>query len=139
MRVTPEEIVTLAPNEIAVFPSNTAGRHGKGAAKTALKWGAKYGIGEGLVGQTYAIPTVWCDELGDTRYRLVSMKPEQIKPYVDRFLDFAYSNPRLVFLVMAMGTGLAGLKAEQIAPLFKEALRLDNVALPKVFLDILNS
>lgn len=35
-RITPEQITKLAENEIFVFGSNLSGRHGKGAAKTAL-------------------------------------------------------------------------------------------------------
>ena len=43
---------------IFVFGSNKAGRHGKGAAKYALEnHGAIYGQGEGLQGNSYAIPT----------------------------------------------------------------------------------
>ena len=44
-------------NEIFVFGSNEAGRHGAGAAAQAKRWGAKNGIGVGLSGHTYAIPT----------------------------------------------------------------------------------
>ena len=44
--------------EIFVFGSNLAGRHGAGAALAALKdHGAIYGCGEGIQGQSYAIPT----------------------------------------------------------------------------------
>ena len=56
-RFTPEVITELKPNEIFVFGSNWAGRHGKGAALQAVKWGAKYGVGLGLEGQTFALPT----------------------------------------------------------------------------------
>ena len=54
---TPPLILELKTNEIFVFGSNEFGRHGKGAAKAARKWGARNGVGEGLRGQTYAIPT----------------------------------------------------------------------------------
>ena len=42
-RTTLENIKSLAENQIFVFGSNLSGRHGKGAAKTALGWGAKWG------------------------------------------------------------------------------------------------
>ena len=43
---------------IFVFGSNLAGRHGKGAAKYARNnLGAVYGVGEGLTGDCYALPT----------------------------------------------------------------------------------
>lgn len=41
-------------NEIFVFGSNLAGRHGRGSAYTAkLHYGAKYGVGVGRTGQTH--------------------------------------------------------------------------------------
>jgi hypothetical protein len=55
---TPDPITTLAPNEIFVFGSNLAGRHGKGAALVALKkLGAIRGQGAGPMGRSYGIPT----------------------------------------------------------------------------------
>ena len=54
---TGDTITKLEPNYIFVFGSNPEGRHGAGAAKAALKFGAKYGIGRGLQGQTYALVT----------------------------------------------------------------------------------
>ena len=46
------------PNQIFVFGSNLAGRHGKGAALAAHKnYGAEYGVGIGRTGMCYAIPT----------------------------------------------------------------------------------
>jgi hypothetical protein len=50
MRITPDEIKKLEQGNIFVFGSNLSGRHGKGAAKTALGWGAKWGQGVGLQG-----------------------------------------------------------------------------------------
>ena len=45
-------------NEVFVFGSNLAGRHGKGAALHARQQhGAIYGQGVGLQGSSYAIPT----------------------------------------------------------------------------------
>ena len=48
MRTTPDEIKKLEQEQIFVFGSNLSGRHGKGAAKTALGWGAKWGQAAGL-------------------------------------------------------------------------------------------
>ena len=58
MRTTPDNITKLEKNQIFIFGSNLLGMHGKGAAKTALQWGAKIGVGEGLCGSTYALPTI---------------------------------------------------------------------------------
>lgn len=50
--ITPEE------DTIFVFGSNPEGRHGAGSAAVARKlFGAQYGIGEGLQGNSYALPT----------------------------------------------------------------------------------
>ena len=50
-------IEALKDNQVFVFGSNPEGRHGMGAAKAAMKFGAKYGKGRGLSGQTYALVT----------------------------------------------------------------------------------
>lgn len=55
-RTTPDFIESVNETEIFVFGSNESGRHGKGAAKTALRLGAKLGIGNGISGNSYAIP-----------------------------------------------------------------------------------
>jgi len=51
------KIEKLEENEIFVFGSNPEGRHGAGVAKVAMAFGAKYGIGRGLQGQSYALIT----------------------------------------------------------------------------------
>ncbi len=126
-RITPEKITYLNSNEVFVFGSNESGRHGKGAAKTAMKWGAVYGQAEGLQGMTYGIPTV--------NATITDKLPiEKIKYYVNNFLDFAMKN-QYTFLVTPIGTGLAGWTIEDIAPLFRGTLALTNVYLPKRFWD----
>ena len=58
-RVTPERITHLEKNEIFVFGSNLAGAHGGGAAYIAYrKFGAIWGQGVGLQGQSYGIPSL---------------------------------------------------------------------------------
>lgn len=122
---TPERISALAPNEVFVFGSNLGGFHAGGAARAAMNhFGAIWGQGVGLQGQSYAIPTMH----GGV---------DVIKPYVDEFIQFALARPDLFFYVTRIGCGIAGFKDEEIAPLFAEALSLDNVALPRTFYDIL--
>ena len=59
MQYTPDRITSLKPNEIFVFGSNLLGHHMGGAARIALeKFGAIYGQGVGLQGNSYAIPTM---------------------------------------------------------------------------------
>lgn len=127
MKPSPENITRLEANQIFVFGSNEGGRHGKGAAKQALGWGAKWGQAEGLQGRTYGIPTK-----DSTVRRVLSI--EEIKPYVDRFIQFAKEHSELEFLVTEIGCGLSHMKPKQIAPLFKEAMTLENVRLPERFI-----
>ena len=131
MKITETNITILADNEIFVFGSNESGRHGKGAAKTAMKWGAKYGQSEGLQGKTYAIPTVNASISNNLRI-------EKIKGYVDKFIIIVKSRPDLHFLVTEIGCGLAGMSPKQIAPLFKESYGLKNISLPSKFIRILS-
>ena len=60
-----------------------------------------------------------------------------IKPYVDEFIAFARKHPEYEFLVTRIGCGIAGFSDADIAPLFKDAVNLDNVLLPKSFLDLI--
>lgn len=125
MRFTPEKINELAPDEIFVFGSNLAGMHGGGAARTAMeRFGAQWGVGTGLQGQSYAIPTM-------------QGGVDTIKPYVDQFLDLAEEWDQTTFLVTRIGCGIAGFSPEEIAPLFDRALDMYNVVLPEDFFDIL--
>ena len=121
---TPDFITELKENEIFVFGSNLQGMHGGGAARLAYeKFGAIWGQGVGLQGQCYGIPTMH----GGV---------EDIKPYVDEFIEFAKSHPELTFLVTRIGCGIAGFRDEEIAPLFKECIEIDNVILPRSFVTI---
>jgi len=117
-RTTPENITSLAPNEIFVFGSNLSGMHGGGAAWVAYrKFGAIMGQGVGLQGQSYGIPTM-------------QGGVETIRPYVDEFIGFAKSHPELTFLVTRIGCGIAGFDDAEIAPLFEAAHEVDNIILP---------
>jgi hypothetical protein len=62
---------------------------------------------------------------------------DEIKPFVDEFIEFAKSNENLIFLVTEIGTGLANHRKENIAPLFKEAINCQNIYLSKDFWNIL--
>ena len=124
-RYTPEYITELAINEIFVFGSNLDGMHGGGAARVARKhFGAIWGQGTGLQGQSYAIPTM-------------QGGPETIEPYVEEFIRFAKEHRELDFLVTRIGCGIAGFKDEEIAPLFSDALEEKNIILPKEFVEII--
>lgn len=124
-RVASNRIQELKPGEIFVFGSNLEGAHGDGAALLAYrKWGAVWGQGNGLQGQTYGIPTMH----GGV---------DVIRPYVDEFICFAKEHPELTFLVTEVGCGIAGFRPEEIAPLFRAAVEVDNIHLPERFWKIL--
>lgn len=98
-------------NEVFVFGSNLAGIHGAGAAKQALKYGARMGHGVGFKGRTYGIPT--------KNHDLETLPLDNIKMYIDRFVKTTLQYPTANFFVTRVGCGLAGYKDTQIAPLFK--------------------
>lgn len=108
--------------EIFVFGSNLAGRHGRGSALAAKRqWGAKYGVGVGPAGNSYAIPTK------DKKLKVLSLS--KISSYVTDFKLYAIAHPSLTFRVVKIGCGLAGFKEADIKPLFANAP--DNCVLPK--------
>jgi hypothetical protein len=80
---------------IFVFGSNLAGRHGGGGAREAHEnFGAQMGVGVGMTGRSYAIPTMDED--------LKPLSLEKIRQYVDRFVGHAIANPRDEFFVTAI-------------------------------------
>lgn len=101
---------------VFVFGSNTAGRHGKGAAlKARNKFGAVYGVGEGLTGGAYAIPTK------DGSLRTLPLK--KIRAAVRRFREHTKRNRDELYFVTRIACELAGYTDAQIAPLFRGATR----------------
>lgn len=120
-RVTPNFISKLSDNEVFVFGSNLDGIHAGGAARIAYdSFGAIWGQGVGFQGKSYAIPTM-------------HGSVDSIRPYVDDFIAFAKNNPEYKFLVTRIGCGIAGFTDDEIAPLFKEALPMENIFLPLSF------
>ena len=124
-RVTPEYIDHLAPNEVFVFGSNVNGNHNGGSALHALHlFGAIMGQGEGIQGNSYAIPTtgISYDELGKA---------------ICRFTEFAAQHPETHFYVTRIGCGNAGYSVKEVAPHFKRCMLMENVSLPEDFWAIL--
>jgi hypothetical protein len=119
-RYTPERITELKPNEVFVFGSNLAGAHAGGAARIAMeRFGAVWGQGIGLRGQSYAIPST--DGM------------DSLSKHVRTFIDFADKHPELTFLVTRIGCGVAGYTVQEVAPLFASVVDMENVWLPKEF------
>lgn len=126
-RFTPDHITELSKCEVFVFGSNLEGQHAGGAARFAYDhFGAEWGNGVGPQGKCYAIPTM---------HGPVSA----IKPYVDDFIEYAKAHPLNRFLVTRVGCGIAGFKDGEIAPLFKAALAIPNISIPKEwFVELIN-
>jgi hypothetical protein len=132
MRVTPFEIEDLEPNEVFVFGSNESGIHGAGAARLAYdRFGARIGQGFGLIGQSFALPT--------KDWSVMTLELDVIEFYVNRFEEYVRINSHLNFMITRIGCGLAGYDAEDIAPLFKNFIELENVYLPEDFIEIINN
>ena len=64
-----------------------------------------------------------------------TVKLPTINSAVEKFLCYAKNNLHLPFYVTRIGCGLAGYKDSDIAPMFKEALDIPNVYLPKTFIN----
>lgn len=123
IQITPQNITELRPDEIFVFGSNVYGEHYSGAARVAYeRFGAKWGCGVGLHGQTYAIPTL-------------PKNISTLKLYVRDFISFARMTPAYKFLVTEIGCGRAGYTVDEVAPLFADAAKLSNVSLPESFIN----
>ena len=122
--ITPEKITTLKHNEIFVFGSNTKGSHDGGAALYAnIHFGAIYGIGEGLEGQSYAFPTLDCD-----------MKQIPLNDWIPSIKDLiqtAINNSDKIFIVTKLGCGIAGFEEVDVSELFRAFTYPNNMILPK--------
>ena len=128
MKHTPYRINSLEPNQVFVFGANEGGRHGAGAALTAKElFGAQPGVGNGIQGRSYGIPTK------DRKFNRLEL--DKIKLYVEEFLQFARRNEGMEFMLTAIGCGLAGNDPKKIAPMFVK--HPDNVILPLEFYQIL--
>jgi len=133
-RITPENITKLKSNEVFVYGANEVGIHGAGAAKLALKFGAKYGE-IGYNGQSYGIPTK------DKEIKVLSL--EDIQDNVTSFINFAemsnLKNDNKIFLVTKIGCGYSHYTPKDIAPLFSMAINVPNIYLPLSFWKVLET
>lgn len=123
---------------IFVFGSNPEGRHGAGAAKIAREqFGAKYGVGEGLTGNAYAIPTK------DLRIKenkaLRSIPKETIIDSIKKLYQVAFKHPDKQFKVAYRNTDTASLNGYtglEMIEMFKEAGSIpSNIVFSKEWID----
>ena len=99
---------------IFVAGTNLDGIHGAGSAKYAHDHeGLRIGVGRGLDGNSYALPTVG--------HNFSRMTLPQVAVEVGRFIEIARQYPQQEFKVTRVGCALAGFTDGQIAPLFADA------------------
>lgn len=113
----------LALGQLTLVPASAALCADVGISRVHLnrklkEFGAEWGVGVGMTGQCYAIPTM-------------DGSIDIIRKHVDDFTAYAKAHPELTFLVTRIGCGIAGWRDSEIASLFKEASELDNVTLPE--------
>jgi hypothetical protein len=98
---------------VFVFGSNRQGRHGAGAAHTAMiLYGAEYGKAEGRQGNSYAIVTK------ELRSWEAPVTLPEIYEGVKRFKQYAEEHLEDTFQITRIGCGLAGFDWNEIAPMF---------------------
>lgn len=94
--------------KIFVFGSNTRGLHYSGAALYANQaYGADMGVGEGLTGDSYALPTCSGPQTPSPR--------GDVRAACERFRRFAIDHPEHDFLLTAVGCGIAGFDVVEVA------------------------
>lgn len=121
-------ITKLEDNEIFVFGSNPEGRHGMGAAKAALSFGAKYGIGRGLSGKSYALVTKnlkpnYYEKSTGIKYGRCgdrSVPKSFIKDNILELYEFAKNNSLYYFLIpyKSSDTNLNGYSFDELKDMF---------------------
>ena len=95
--------ITPGINTIFVFGSNPQGRHGAGAAKIAKEqFNARYGQGEGLQGNAYAIPTK--DLRVKENYSYRSITTDRITDSIKRLYQCAIQHPDKDFKIAYRNT-----------------------------------
>lgn len=123
---------------IFVFGSNPEGRHGAGAAKIAREqFGAKYGVGEGLTGNAYALPTK--DLRVKENKALRSIPKETIIDSIKKLYQVAFEHPDKQFKVAYRNTDTASLNGYtglEMIEMFKEAGSIpSNIVFSREWID----
>lgn len=119
--------ITPELGTIFVFGSNPEGIHGAGSAKVArLQFGAIYGQGEGLQGDSYGLPTTILNynSFGWVPYsRLMTL--EEITEHIKKMYDCAKEPPDKKFKIAYRNQPdertLCGYSGAELMPCFKNA------------------
>ena len=106
-------------NTIFVFGSNPEGRHGAGSALVAVKYfGAKYGQGEGLQGQSYALPTTI---LGVVNKMTLDEITENVRKMYACALEHPDKDFKVAYRNKPWEVTLCGYSGKQLQKCFKDA------------------
>ena len=101
----------LKENQIFVFGSNELGEHLGGAARQAYeKFGAEWGVVEGLTGQCYAFPTL--------NKKMEKRTDKEWIESIGKLYECARKNPNKEFLLTKVGCGIAGYSEEEVSKSF---------------------
>lgn len=131
--------VPILDDVVMVFGSNPQGRHGMGAALDARRnYGAIYGQGRGLQGNSYGLVTKNLKKnfyekstgITYTRYGNRSVSLEMIRSNIDELYDCARNHPELKFYViykLQSHNGLNGYKSSDILKQFYRESIPDNI------------
>ena len=124
---TPDHIESLKRNEVLVFGADAEGSHQIGMSKWACeRFAANVGVNEGLTGQAYAIPML--DKDKETTFASIG-----------KFISFTKSRPQVNFFVTKLHDDFKGFTLKETALMFKDALSIDNIFLPKEYYTILEN
>jgi hypothetical protein len=120
----------MGPKDIFIFGSNTLGVHGSGAAFFAkAHFGAVYGVGEGLEGNSYAFPTLNGDRTGG-ELKLFQRSYAELAQSASTLHTVVENRQDLVFWLTAVGCGLACYSPAYMRTFF-EWMELPNLIKPK--------
>ena len=132
MKTYKGKITELKSNQYFVFGSNPEGRHGKGAAKIAVKkFGAKYGKGKGLHGHSFAIVTknltpeyTDSDGIFWRKAGARSVPEELIMDQIALLYIHAMKNPKdEFFIAYTPEPNLNGYSSEDMGRMFRYAIK----------------
>lgn len=114
----------LQPNEIIVVGTNENGFHYGGAAKQAFDdFGLKWGVGEGLSGQSYAFPTL--------NKEMEQRSEEELLNSIRILINNCEYYNNKTFILTSVGTGIAGFSIDYVKGLFNQFTLPNNLTLPE--------
>jgi hypothetical protein len=120
-KYTPENITALEQKEIFIFGSNSEGQHYGGAARVAHDmFFAEWGVGRGLTGLCYALPTLYHPTTTSEPGAMLKLSLEELDLEFEYLFDCINRHPDYTFYLTKVGCGIAGFSIEEIKEIFKK-------------------